>query len=759
MEDVAGLVDRLVEAEYPGIIPIATKSADIGEEPEPVLNLSWKAHAESSLRHLHEMYFTGSLCDVEIQVASRRVPCHRVVLAASSPYFRAMFTSKMQESTAPAVELHDVCDQCVKALIDFAYTGLIQITRSNVEDLMYASSMLQVQPVLEGCGGFLRRILDTSNCAVFLSLADSYGSDVLRRAAEQHFLEHFEDVSKTEDFMKLPLSIMCRLLSSDLLCVHREEDVFTVMMQWCQYSENVVDTSVTTRDNRRIELATTTTTTTRATATRALSLQDIHQAHTAAPQSPSYLPHSPWSLCNSAMTSPCEQTEHGGDGTRPSTRHDSLPQLLRALRWPLLEPSFLVDIVQSEELIMRSAKCRQLLTAAKDYHLMRAVGYPANMGCGVEMTYSCTTADWMTSRPRACYMPCIYAAGGRGGDRQVSALLPWKNMERYDFRKDAWKEVSSMCTARRHVALCTAGPGLLYAVGGHDGAEHLTSVEVYDPKKDKWSMLQPINVARRGHALVSAGPNGPLYVIGGINSSGALAAVERYNIAQNKWHTVAPMLQSRGGCGAAVLNNTLYVAGGNSGAASSTRSLEAYDMLNDSWRPRSAMSDYRAGFGMATVEGKIIVAGGFEEEYPLATVEVYQPRSDTWTTIAPLSVPRGGVSIVAYSGFVFAIGGHDGTNYLSSVEVLGDLPEQLPEMDEKCTDGEMITESELGSEWPLVVPAQATGSSGSSGVGGGGSILNCSWQWLHDMQYQRAGPGVACVGRDSAYAQHLFRPR
>jgi len=37
---------------------------------------------------LHEFYQSGTFCDVEIQVGSRRVNCHRLVLACFSQYFR-----------------------------------------------------------------------------------------------------------------------------------------------------------------------------------------------------------------------------------------------------------------------------------------------------------------------------------------------------------------------------------------------------------------------------------------------------------------------------------------------------------------------------------------------------------------------------------------------------------------------------------------------------------------------------------------------
>ena len=47
----------------------------------------------------------GVLQDVVLEVEGRRFPCHRLVLSAASPYFRAMFTSDMAESRQKTVAL------------------------------------------------------------------------------------------------------------------------------------------------------------------------------------------------------------------------------------------------------------------------------------------------------------------------------------------------------------------------------------------------------------------------------------------------------------------------------------------------------------------------------------------------------------------------------------------------------------------------------------------------------------------------------
>jgi kelch-like protein 17 (actinfilin) len=77
----------------------------------------------------------------------------------------------MLERNKDVVELHDVDAQSLKQLIDYAYSGEIDITEENVQVLLPASSLLQIQSVREACCKFLLRQLHPSNCLGIRSFA------------------------------------------------------------------------------------------------------------------------------------------------------------------------------------------------------------------------------------------------------------------------------------------------------------------------------------------------------------------------------------------------------------------------------------------------------------------------------------------------------------------------------------------------------------------------------------------------------------
>lgn len=80
-------------------------------------------------------------------------------------------TDDMLERNKEVVELHDIDAPSLKQLIDFAYTGEIFITEENVQVLLPASSLLQIQSVREACCKFLLRQLHPSNVLGIRSFA------------------------------------------------------------------------------------------------------------------------------------------------------------------------------------------------------------------------------------------------------------------------------------------------------------------------------------------------------------------------------------------------------------------------------------------------------------------------------------------------------------------------------------------------------------------------------------------------------------
>ena len=121
-------------------------------------------HSLKLLSSLNRFRASGYLCDVTLKIQARQFHAHKTILASSSPYFEAMFTSCMEESQMSEVEIKDVSPEAMELLIDFCYTTTITIEEDNVQQLLPAACLLQMSQVQQYCCEFLSKQLHPSNC-------------------------------------------------------------------------------------------------------------------------------------------------------------------------------------------------------------------------------------------------------------------------------------------------------------------------------------------------------------------------------------------------------------------------------------------------------------------------------------------------------------------------------------------------------------------------------------------------------------------
>ncbi|XP_036081468.1 kelch-like protein 17 isoform X4 [Rousettus aegyptiacus] len=222
--------------------PRQARSAAPMEGAVQLLSREGHTVSHNSKRHYHDAFVAmsrmrqrGLLCDIVLHVAAKEIRAHKVVLASCSPYFHAMFTNEMSESRQTHVTLHDIDPQALDQLVQFAYTAEIVVGEGNVQTLLPAASLLQLNGVRDACCKFLLSQLDPSNCLGIRGFADTHSCSDLLKAAHRYVLQHFVDVAKTEEFMLLPLKQVLELVSSDSLNVPSEEDVYRAVLSWVKH--------------------------------------------------------------------------------------------------------------------------------------------------------------------------------------------------------------------------------------------------------------------------------------------------------------------------------------------------------------------------------------------------------------------------------------------------------------------------------------------------------------------------------------------
>ncbi|EDO29422.1 predicted protein [Nematostella vectensis] len=555
-------------------------------------------HGIKALMVMDDLRGRKQLCDVTLCVDERQIVAHRLVLASFSSYFQAMFTGGLVESFEDSVTLRDVDSGAVELLVDFAYTGKLDITTENVQSIMYASSLFQLNAIQKACSEFLERQLHPSNCLGIRSFADAHSCVGLLHASEKFINEYFSDVVKNEEFLLLPQEELAVLLSSEDLNVDCEEEVFVALIAWTKHD-------VDERKDLLAEL-----------------LQNIRLPLI----SPHFL---------------IDQVEKEELISHDIKCRNLLDQAKNFHLLPERAPKKISVVHPRRSLMgalysvcgMDSTGHSVKIVEQYDFHggKVKVISptHVARSGVGIGVLDN-----------------KLYAVGGHDGTNYLNSV------ESYCMVTKQWRFVAPMCNPRRYVAVGVLG-GLLYAVGGYDGTTVLDSVEVYDPKSDQWKFVSSMKNKRR-HVAVGVLNQldlclGYLYAVGGHDGVNYLKTVERYDPETNEWSYVASMGARRGGVGVATLHGCLYATGGYDGTSNLSTS-ERYYPSDDRWAFVAPMSVCRSGHGVGVAGGRLYALGGHDGVSYRNTVEYFDPKVGEWRMVGSMGMCKAVAGVAVIKG-------------------------------------------------------------------------------------------------------------
>lgn len=551
-------------------------------------------HAEVALRRMEAYYARGQLCDVTLVAGSRRIKAHRLVLSAASDYFAAMFTSPVLEATQEEVALRDMDSDALLTLINYCYTGTLELHEDTVEVVLSTAHHLLLTEVVEVCCDFLTKQLHPANCLGIQLFADTQGCSELHRLASKYTAEHFQEVMQHQEFVQLPPEEAAHLLASEDLNVPSEELIFQALMVWLKYDLEE----------------------------RTKNMADL------------------LSLVKLPLLSPQFLTDHIETNALFKENRECQELILEALKYHLLP---------ERRSALQSPRTKPRKSTVGDMYVVG--GMDSNKGStGIERynlrTNSWTSVGTMTGRRLqfgvAVLDGKLHVVGGRDGLKTLNTV------EAYDPATNTWTQLPPMSTHRHGLGVGVL-EGPLYAVGGHDGWSYLNTVERWDPQARQWSYVAPMSTSRStvGVAVL----NNRLYAVGGRDGSSCLRTVECYDPHTNKWTPCAPMARRRGGVAVGVVNGFLYAVGGHDAPASNPCAsrfdcVERYDPATDTWTQVACLSVGCDSAGVSLLGDRLFCVGGYDGQTYLNLVHAYDPQTNEWTQMAPLINGRAGACVV-----------------------------------------------------------------------------------------------------------------
>ncbi|XP_069784613.1 zinc finger and BTB domain-containing protein 7A-like isoform X2 [Narcine bancroftii] len=152
------------------------------------IGIPFPDHSNEILSCLNEQRNYGYLCDVIIIVDGQEFQTHRSVLAACSQYFKKLFTLGAIVDQQNVYEIDFVSAEALSALLEFAYTATLTISTSNVNEILNAARLLEIQCVSNVCHDLLvSNALSNKEMADYV---DQIDQENLLRAKE--YLEYFQ---------------------------------------------------------------------------------------------------------------------------------------------------------------------------------------------------------------------------------------------------------------------------------------------------------------------------------------------------------------------------------------------------------------------------------------------------------------------------------------------------------------------------------------------------------------------------------------
>ena len=554
-------------------------SDDMEDEPENI----YENFKDELLHKLNELRETNILCDTTIRAQGQDFPAHKCVLSAASPYFRAKFTSRLQENVSNLVELQEAKSTTISDVLQFIYTGEASIDSSSAQDLLLIADYLIIPSLKSKASNFLESSLNASNCLALESLATQYNCTSLKQAAVAFKFENFVAVAKSEDFKTFDAESIKELICKDEINVSDEEEVYQAVIAWVKHDlpsrecllpellkcirlfsmskyslRNILDDELVSKN---------------LTCTRVVinaldffffpgRFQNI-------------------SLKPRLSLEKYEQVVVLTGGFKSGPLKDTRCFVPSSLSWVSL------PMMPHPNSHHGAAVCGGLL-----YIMGGANSAPV---CYFNPKQNRWSSLGTMLKLKSCSVTCfheeLYVIGGEGS---------WQSVEIFNPVLEKWRQGSLMETHRAgHSSVLLQG--CIYVIAGHDGTVCQNSVECYNPLTDQWNKVSSMSKARRFAAsAVTAAEK--IIVVGGFGDMTVTTiepSCEMFDPSTNQWSLVSSPLNPRAVHGVVSIDDKVYLFGGEN-ESTLVGAVECFDVKCNEWKRVGFMPEAKQASYFAT---------------------------------------------------------------------------------------------------------------------------------------------------------------
>lgn len=167
-----------------------------------MIHLQNPNHPTALLHKANQMRLAGTLCDVVIMVDNQEFHAHRTVLACTSKMFEILFHRNSQHYT-----LDFLSPKTFQQILEYAYTATLQAKVEDLDDLLYAAEILEIEYLEEQCLKILETIQSSDENDADVSSGGTEEDEERKgrhgRSIKKHSMEESSYVSATQQALAL----------------------------------------------------------------------------------------------------------------------------------------------------------------------------------------------------------------------------------------------------------------------------------------------------------------------------------------------------------------------------------------------------------------------------------------------------------------------------------------------------------------------------------------------------------------------------
>ena len=511
------------------------------EDLQPISNTEQAAFCMELAKRLNMLRRQNHLCDITLVTKDdEEFKAHRNVLSAASPFFSRLHQSDMKENQEGIVRFEEISGAVMEDVLEFIYTGSVEVTPQNCKDLIAAANCLLIPGLKNLSGRFLELEISESNCISMFYFAEMYHCDELITNTRKFIHANFTSVAEMDEFLNLEAKEVERWISSDDISVAVEADVFKIVLRWIEQNKGE----------------------------RKASFEQLFGHVRLAFLSRDF-------LLDVVTNELVEETGFASEENCPQSPRKGLETRAIVACGGKYTFCYLPEIDGWKRLADGLSE-RNHLTKMSSYR-DELYAFPYD---GKGERYDPVVNGWCTLDLSTDSSSKVAVVRGEIYAIEINTSTNKSTIRRYDVERCSWQTVLSSHEGCRDNS-CVIAAANLYVCGGDLAMEHSSRAERFDTVENKWEEITNMQQARTYADGVAS--EGKIFLAGGIQGTAWSTTCEMYNISTNEWWSIGSLIAPHAYGSMMCLNGTLYVLGGLFGYRRKYLSVECYDPTEDKW--------------------------------------------------------------------------------------------------------------------------------------------------------------------------------